>query len=141
MKYAVRYQSRGGNTRAVAEIIAGILGVEAEPIDRPLDENVDVLFVGGGVYMWHIDAKLKAYLETLVPGKVGKVVPFGTSGGQKVVIREITECAIKRGIQADEHGLYVQMWLKGHSALGLKGGKLNDKQIEKIKKFAKNIIQ
>jgi flavodoxin len=44
MKYAVRYQSRGGNTRAVAEIIAGILGINAEPFDRPLDENVDVTF-------------------------------------------------------------------------------------------------
>jgi hypothetical protein len=71
-----------------------------------LDENVDVLFVGGGVYMWHIDAKLNAYLGTLGPGKI---VPFGTSGVLKAVIREITECAIKSGIQADEHSLYVQM--------------------------------
>jgi flavodoxin len=141
MKYAVRYQSRGGNTRAVAEIIAGILGVKAEPIDRPLNENVDVLFIGGGVYMWHIDAKLKVYLGTLGPGKIEKIVPFGTSGGQKIVIREITECAIKSGIQVDAHGLYVQMWLRGHSALGLKGGKLNDKQIERIKEFTKTIIQ
>jgi hypothetical protein len=47
MKYAIRYQSRGDNTRAVAEIIAGILGVKAEPIDTPLDENVDVLFIRG----------------------------------------------------------------------------------------------
>lgn len=33
MKTAVRYQSRGGNTKAVAEVIANSLGVKAEPVD------------------------------------------------------------------------------------------------------------
>jgi flavodoxin len=141
MKYAIRYQSRGGNTRAVAEIIAGILGVKAEPIDTPLDENVDVLFIGGGVYMWHIDTKLKDYLGTLDPEKISKVVPFGTSGGQKVVIREITGYAVKQGVKVDGRGLYVQMWLKGHSALGLKGGNLGDRQKKKIKEFTDSIIR
>jgi flavodoxin len=42
MKYAVRYQSRDGNARAVAEIIAGILGVKAEPVDRPMSAKAPV---------------------------------------------------------------------------------------------------
>ena len=141
MKFAVRYQSRGGNTRAVAEIIADILGGKAETIDTPLDEKVDILFIGGGVYAWHIDTKLKNYMKNMYPEKIGKIIPFGTSGGQRVVIKEITEYAIEKGIKVDERKLYVQMWLKGHSALGLKGGKLNDKQIEQIKEFTNDIIQ
>jgi hypothetical protein len=72
-------------------------------------------------------------LGILYPEKISKIVPFGTSGSQKVVIREITEYAVKRGIKVDERALYVQMWLKGHSALGLKGGNLTDSQKKKIK--------
>lgn len=34
MKIAVRYQSRGGNTKAVAEVIANSLGVKAEAVDN-----------------------------------------------------------------------------------------------------------
>ena len=65
MNIAVRYQSRGGNTRAVAEVIAEVIGVKAETIDKPLDEKVDILFLGGGAYMWDADIKLKEYLDTI----------------------------------------------------------------------------
>lgn len=51
MKIAVRYQSRGGNTKAVAEVIANSLGVKAEAVDNAITQWVDVLFVGGGVYI------------------------------------------------------------------------------------------
>jgi flavodoxin len=140
MKYAVRYQSRGGNTRAVAETIAETLGIKAESIETPLNENVDILFIGGGVYMWTSDKKLKEYLINIHPKNVGKIVPFGTSGGQKIVIKEIAKFAEEKGIRVDENKLYIQMGLKGHSALGLKGGELSRKQIKKIKVFVFDIV-
>ena len=59
MKVAVRYQSRGGNTKEIAEAIAKAADVKAEPIDISIDEPVDVLFVGGGVYAHTIDPSLK----------------------------------------------------------------------------------
>jgi flavodoxin len=141
MKFSVRYQSRGGNTRAIAEIIADSLGIMAETIETPLDEKTDILFIGGGVYKWHIDTKLKECLENLNPEKIGKIIPFGTSGGHQIVIKEITEYTLKKGIKVDNCNLYVQMWLKGHSMLGLKGGNLNEKQIKKVKEFVKNVIE
>jgi len=141
MKFSVKYQSRGGNTRAVAETIADTLGVKAELIDTPLNENVDVLFIGGSLYMGQIDENLKNYLDNLSAEKIGKIAVFGTSGGQKKVIDEITECAVKKGIKTDERSLYVPMGLKGHTWLGLKGGKLNKKQIDKIKEFAHNFLK
>lgn len=74
MKIAVRYHSRGGNTKSVAEAIANAAGIKAEPIDVPLDEPVDFLFVGGGVYggvfKGDIDSSLRGYLETLDPNTV-----------------------------------------------------------------------
>jgi flavodoxin len=141
MKFAVRYQSRGGNTRAVAEIIAGIVGVKEETIDIPLDETIDILFIGGGVYGGRIDKKLKDYIENMYSEKIGEIIPFGTSIRKPIVINEITEYAVKKGIKVDERKLHVQMRLKGFGMLGLKGGKLNDKQIGQIKEFTNEIMQ
>jgi flavodoxin len=141
VKYSVKYQSRNGNTHAVAEIIANVLGVQAEPADAPLNENVDILFVGGGLYKGRLDGKLNDFLENITSEKIGKIIPFGTSGGQPAVIKQITEYALKKGIKIDERQLFVPMGLRGHSWFGLKGGKLKDKQIQKIKEFVNNILE
>ena len=42
MKIAVRYYSRSGNTRKLAEAIAKAVNVEAKTTDEPLDEDVDI---------------------------------------------------------------------------------------------------
>jgi flavodoxin len=141
MKFAVRYQSRGGNTRAVAETIADTLGVKAEPVTVPLDENADILFIGGALYAWRIDKKLKKYLDNIEPEKIGKIAVFGTSGGQENVIKKITEYAAKKGIKADERSLYVPMGFQGNAIFGRKGGNLTERQISRIKKFASGFIQ
>ena len=136
MKFAVRYQSRGGNTRAVAEVIADTLGVKAEPVDTPLTENVDILFIGGALYAWRIDKKLKKYLDNIDAGKIGKIAVFGTSGGQENVIKKITEYAAKKGLKADERSLYLPMGMQGNALFKRKGGNLSEKQINLVKDFA-----
>ena len=80
MIIAVRYQSRGGNTKVVAEAIAKATGVVAEPIEKPLDAHVDLLIVGGGVYAWGLDEALVSFLESLDPAKVNTVAAFTTAG-------------------------------------------------------------
>lgn len=59
MKAAVRCQSRNGNTEGMSRIIAKAIGVTAEPVAVPLQEAVDVLFLGGAVYAWNIDKTLE----------------------------------------------------------------------------------
>lgn len=51
MTIAVRYQSRGGNTKVVAEAIAKAAGVIAESIDTPVSEPIDLLIVGGTAFV------------------------------------------------------------------------------------------
>jgi flavodoxin len=80
MKIAVRYQSHGGNTKAVTEIIAKAAGVTAESIEKPIDETVDVLFIGGGVYYRNIDPSLKTFLENLNPELVKSIAAFHNHG-------------------------------------------------------------
>jgi flavodoxin len=136
MKFSVRYQSRGGNTRAVAEIIADVLSVKAEPVTVPLDENADILFIGGALYAWQLDGKLKKFLKNLTPEKTGKIVSFGTSAGVSKVITKINKYAAKKGINVDERSLFLPMGINGNALFGKKGGNLTDEQINKVKKFA-----
>ena len=44
MKYAVRYYTKTGNTKRLAEAVAEALGVEALPLSEPITEKVDYLF-------------------------------------------------------------------------------------------------
>ena len=140
MKTAVRYQSRGGNTKAVAEIIARKAGEKAESVEAPLDERVDVLFVGGGVYMGTIDKTLEAFLCTLNPEKVGRIVCFSTTGMQDIGGKRIAEIAEQKGIPVDEKKLTIRMMLRGHAYLGQKGGTLTQKQIEKTEEVVQKVL-
>lgn len=140
MNIAVRYQSRGGNTRAVAEIIAGVAGVEAYSIDIPLDENVDVLFIGGGAYAWSADPRLKEYIKKLSPQNVGQIVAFSTAGAQKTALHKIIDCAKESGIKVNNHKLLIRMIFKGHASFGLKGGSLSNSQIEKVRQFTREVL-
>ena len=137
MKIAVRYQSRGGNTRAVAEVIAKALGVESAPINTPLPEKVDLLFIGGGVYKWDADPELKTYLQTLNAKQVGKIAAFSTTGGMTVAIKRISEAAKAKGIPLCEHTLCMKLLLQGHAGIGREGGHLNEKQEAEAQAFAK----
>jgi flavodoxin len=74
MNMTVKYQSRGGNTKAVAETLATALGCAASSIDTPLVErtDIDMLFLGGGAYMGDADNALREFLQSLNPGLVGE---------------------------------------------------------------------
>lgn len=141
MKVAVRFQSRGGNTKAVAENIAKRVGVNAEKVEVALDEYVDILFVGGGVYMGKMDESVAHFLKNLNVDKVGQIVCFSTTGSMDATLKQIKQIAIKRGIIVNENKLLIRMLLRGHSSFGLVGGKLTDKQICKIEKFTDDVLE
>ena len=50
MKVAVRYYSKGGNTKKLAEAIAEAVGEKAQTTDVKLTEDVDILFLCNSVY-------------------------------------------------------------------------------------------
>ena len=79
MKVAVRYYTKTGNTRRLAQAIADALGVEALDISDPIDEKVDVLFLGNSYYAFTIDPEVRDFVRSLDPDKVGKIVNFGSA--------------------------------------------------------------
>ncbi|MDR3344694.1 MAG: hypothetical protein LBT21_03770 [Oscillospiraceae bacterium] len=139
MNISVRYQSRGGNTKTVADAIAKAVGVIAEPIDTPVNEPIDLLIVGGGVYAWGLDTALKTWLKNLDTAKIKRIAAFTTAGGMDKT-KDILEAAKAKGIPVCEETLAVKFLLKGHAFFGQAGkAKLNDNQIAAINEFAAKI--
>lgn len=111
MSTAVRYYSRSGNTRAVAEAIASAAGVEAVSVDRAeagIKEPVDVLFIGGALYAYGLDNNLSTYLKMLKGTKVNKAVVFSTSWISKHSIDLIKKGLAEAGIPVEDETFYVR---------------------------------
>lgn len=86
MRIAVRYHSRSGNTEKIARAIASAAGTTAENCRKWMDQPVDLLFIGGGVYAGKLDDILTRYLEDLGPELVKNVAVFSSSAGRKPVL-------------------------------------------------------
>ena len=140
MKVAVRYQSRGGNTKEVAEAIAKAAGVKAESIDVLLDGAVDVLFVGGGVYAHTIDPSLKSYLESINQDMVKSIAAFTTGAGMSATDK-ITDIASEKGISTCARSLTIKKGLKNYRVFGGKGdAALSDRHFRLVNDFVREIL-
>ena len=63
--YQVLYYSRGGNTRKLADVIAGELGVKAGEIGfTSLDPGAKIVFLGSGVYAGKPGGDLMNFIES-----------------------------------------------------------------------------
>jgi|GEM_PF-1011138 len=112
MNVAVRYYSRGGHVKLMAEALARGAGVEAISIDDPkakLTKPVDLLFIGGALYNFQIDQKVKDYIETLSPELVtDRAICFGSSWLTRRPVYLIQEKVKNRGITVSPQALYAR---------------------------------
>ncbi len=130
MNIAVRYYSRSGNTRAVAEAIAAAANVKAVSVDQPaaaLAEPADVLFIGGALYAYGIDSHIKEYLKSLKKGDAKKAVVFSTSWISKHAIDLIKKGLGEAGIPVVEESFYVK-------------NKPNSEQLKAAEAFARKFL-
>ena len=135
MSVAVRYYSKGGNTKKLADAIAEVCGVEALNTQHQLEERADVLFLGASVYAYGISDEMKRYIADLDPQKVGKIVVFSTSALAERAYPEVAKAIKDMGITVDERNFYCR-----GSFLMMHKGRPNDQDIADVKRFAKEII-
>lgn len=130
MSNTVRYYSRSGNTKAVAEAIAGAIGEDAVSVDSAkavIKEPVDVLFIGGALYAYGIDEHLKSYIRSLKKEQVKRAVVFSTSWISKHAIDLIKGELNRQGIPVENETLYYR-------------GKPGEKQLQEAGQAAGRII-
>lgn len=130
MRAAVRYYSRSGNTKAVAEAIAEAADVSAISVDASdaaITEPVDVLFIGGALYAYGLDSHLKDYLKTLKKDDAKQAVVFSTSWISKHSIDLIKKALSEAGISVVSESFYVK-------------NKPNDAQLKATADFARKYL-
>ena len=113
MSFAVRYYTKTGNTKRLAEAVARELGVEALPISEPVTEPVDYLFLGNSYYAFTIDPEVRAFVASLDKSKVGKIVNFGTAAMLKSTYKKVKTEADKVGIPMDPREFHCKGEFKG----------------------------
>ncbi|MCR4831141.1 MAG: hypothetical protein K5883_06800 [Pseudobutyrivibrio sp.] len=136
MTYAVRYQSQGGKTKKVAQILAQTLGVEAYDLDTPITEQVDYLFIGGGLYIKRYNQPIKDYLEGTDLSLIGEIVPFATCNEFSNVIKQIRNFCKNNNIKCANEDLCIKWVLEGMFDIGFKGAEFTPELENRIKEFA-----
>ena len=135
MKAAVRYYTKTGNTKRLAEAVAEAIGVEALPISTPVDEPVDVLFLGNSYYAFSIDPEVKAFIASLDKEKVGKIVNFGSAALLNSTWKKVKAEADKAGIVMDAREFHCKGEFKGANK-----GRPNEQDLKAAAEFASGIM-
>ena len=113
MKVAVRYYTKTGNTKRLAEAVAKAVGAEALPISMPIDEPVDILFLGNSYYAFTIDPEVRSFIRSLDPKRVGRIVNFGSAAMMNSTWKKVKAEADKAGIQMDKREFHCKGEFKG----------------------------
>ena len=132
MKIAVRYYTKTGNTKRLADAIAEELGVKALPISEPVSEKVDILFLGNSYYAFNIDPEVRNFVAALDKEKVGKIVNFGSAAMLNSTYKKVKSEADKVGIPMDEKEFHCKGEFKG-----IHKGRPNAEDIAAAVKFVK----
>ena len=135
MKIAVRYYTKTGNTKRLAEAVAKAVGTEALPISVPVEEPVDVLFLGNSYYAFSIDPEVRDFIRSLDSGKIGRIVNFGSAAMLNSTWKKVKAEADKAGIVMDEREFHCKGEFKG-----IHKGKPDEADLKAAAAFAKKII-
>jgi len=134
MKAAVRYYTKTGNTKRLAEAVAKAVGVEALPLSSPIEEPVDILFLGNSYYAFSIDPEVRAFIRSLSKDKVGRIVNFGSAAMLNSTWKKVKAEADKVGIPMEKREFHCKGEFKG-----LHKGRPNSEDLAAAAAFAKSI--
>ena len=134
MKVAVRYYTKTGNTKRLAEAVAEAVGAKALPLSSPIEEPVDILFLGNSYYAFSIDPEVRAFIRSLSKDKVGRIVNFGSAAMLNSTWKKVKAEADKVGIPMEKREFHCKGEFKG-----LHKGRPNSEDLAAAAAFAKSI--
>ena len=135
MKTAVRYYTKTGNTKKLAEAVADAVGAEALPVSAAVEEPVDIQFLGNSYYAFSIDPEVRDFIRSLDKNKVGRIVNFGSAAMLNSTWKKVKAEADKVGITMDEREFHCRGEFKG-----LHKGRPNEDDRKAAAAFAKAIV-
>ena len=136
MNTAIRYYSKTGNTKKLADAISEVSGVEAQTVNVPLDDEVDILFLGSSVYAAGVDEKVKEFIQSLDSKKVKKVVNFSTAAILSSTYSQESKLLSERNIPVDSREFHCRGSFKI-----MHKNRPNSEDISELKSFVKEILK
>lgn len=134
MTVAVRYYTRSGNTKKLADAVAKAASVESKDITNPLTEKADILFLGCSYYAFDVDQAVKDFIVSN-KDNIGKIVCFGTSAMMKSMKKPVKKVAVTVGVSvADEEFHCRGEFAKIHK------GRPNEKDLADVSAFTTKVI-
>ena len=134
MNIAIRYFSRTGNTEKLANAISEAVNVPALKVYEPLNEKVDILFLGSAVYAAGVDETVKKFLNEN-KDKIGTIVNFSTAALLPSTFAQIKKLASALDINVCDKEYHCR------GAFGaLHRSRPNAADCEAAKAFAKSIL-
>ena len=135
MKIAVRYYTKTGNTKRLAEAVAQAVGAEALPISEPVAEKADILFLGNSYYAFTIDPEVRAFIRSLDKSKIGKIVNFGSAAMMNSTWKKVKAEADKAGIAMEPREFHCKGEFKG-----IHKGKPDAEDLAAAAAFSKSVV-
>ena len=130
MKTAVRYYSKSGNTKLLAEAVGSAVGVSAEPVSEPLAERTEILFLGSSVYAGTPDPEVIGFIRSNA-SRIGRVVLFGSSASGKSTYSKIKTAAETEGVPVNPEYFFCP-----GKFLFMHKGRPNESDLTSVAEFA-----
>lgn len=135
MTTAIRYFSKFGHSAKMADVVGQVIGVKPETTQVPINEPVDVLYLGSGVLLGKISSDMVRFIESLTPSKVKSVVCFGSCAIIKSPIPQMRVLLEARGIPVSEKEFTCR------GSMGpLHAGHPNQKDMDNLRQFIQSTL-
>lgn len=134
MKIEIRYFTKTGNTKKLAEAIAQELNIEAQELSAPLSEKTDILFLCNSVYWAGADSSVKKFIAEN-KGKIGLLVNVSTAAMIESTYAQIKKIAEKEGVKLSDKEFHCR-----GKFTALHSGHPDEADIADVKAFARKVI-
>lgn len=133
---AIRYYSKFGHSKQMAQAIEDIAGAKAAPVSEPLQQPVELLFLGAGVLLGKVNGAVFDFIGSLPPEMVKCVVLFGSCAIIDSPVPQMAKALEARGIEVCKKSFTCK------GAMGpIHKGHPDAKDLEDFKAFASSLIQ
>ncbi len=134
MTIEVRYHSRGGKTKRLAEAVAAAAGVTAKPVSAKLPGSTDLLFLCTAPYAFDVDPEVKAFIKG-IGVHVSAAATVLSSAAVKSIHKYVTPLFREKHI-----ALLPQEFSCRGEFLFLHKGRPNADDLEAAAEFARKVI-
>ena len=134
MKIEIRYFTKTGNTKKLAEAIAQELNIEAQELSAPLSEKTDILFLCNSVYWAGAVSSVKKFISEN-KSKIGLLVNVSTAAMIESTYAQIKKIAEKEGVKLSDKEFHCR-----GKFTALHSGHPDEADIADVKEFARKVI-